>query len=125
MKYATAKASQNAQAQRQQRMGAGFDPTAAGRTQRTGGRAGGGFVSGEIIGRDDKSLTLKLTDGGSKIVFFADSTEIGIFEKGEIADLENGKAVTVSGSPNEDGSVIAQSIQIRPLGMMTPSTSTR
>src|SRR3989344_8661881 len=64
--------------ERQQRLqelganaGAGFRG-GAGRGQ----RGGGGFTAGEIVARDDKSGAVKLQDGGSKIVFLSDSTEI-------------------------------------------------
>src|SRR3989338_10163586 len=63
--------------ERQQRLqelganaGAGFRGGAGG-----GQRGGGGFTAGEIIARDDKSVAVKLQDGGSKIVFLSDSTE--------------------------------------------------
>ena len=81
---------------------------------RTGGQAGGGFASGEIISKDDKSVTIKLRDGGSKIIFLTDSAEIAKFTSGTIEDLEIGKTVAVNGKTNADGSITADSIQIRP-----------
>jgi len=79
-----------------------------------GGRAGGGLTSGEVISKDEKSVTVKLRDGGSKIIFFFDSTEVGKFTSGTVTDLEIGKMITINGKTNSDGSVTADSIQIRP-----------
>ena len=96
-----------------------------------GGRAGttgtdGGFTAGEIIAKDDKSITVKLRDGlsgqgGSKIVFFSDATEISKFANGAAADLEIGKSVSLSGKANSHGSITAQSIQLRPMPVSTPT----
>lgn len=81
-----------------------------------GGQRGnaGGFTTGEIISKDDKSVTIKLRDGGSKIVFLSDSTEISKFAEGDLNDLAVGKNISVNSIANSDGSITAQSIQLRP-----------
>jgi hypothetical protein len=80
-----------------------------------GGGAGTNFLSGEVIAKDEQSLTLKMSDGGSKIIFFSDSTSISKMTNGSINDIEIGKQITVNGQQNSDGSYTAQSIQIRQL----------
>ncbi len=90
---------------------------------RGGNQNGGGFATGEIISKDDKSVTVKLRDGGSKIVFFSDSTEISKFISGTQNDLEIGKTITVNGKTNQDGSITAQTIQFRPLNSPQPSSN--
>lgn len=105
-----------------QQMGQRF-PGADGLTNR-GNRnapAGGGFVNGEILSQDDKSITVKLRDGGSKIIFFSDSTGISKTADGAPTDLAVGKEITATGSANSDGSITAQSIQIRPATPVSPS----
>jgi hypothetical protein len=77
-------------------------------------RGGAGFATGEIIAKDDKSITIKLKNGGSKLVFFSDSTEIMKSLLGTLNDLEVGKNIVVNGTANPDGSITAQMIQLRP-----------
>jgi hypothetical protein len=84
----------------------------------------GGFIGGEIVSKDDpvkpdgngasQSITIKMSDGSTKIVFFSDSTNIGKAEKGSSSDLAAGQQVMVNGTANQDGTVTAQNIQIRP-----------
>ena len=77
------------------------------------GRSGGSAV-GEVIAKDDTSITVKLQDGGSKIVFLSDSTRIIKLVEGALTDLTIGKNISITGSTNSDGSVTAQIIQLRP-----------
>lgn len=85
---------------------------------RTGGTVGAGFISGDIISKDNTSITLQLpNNGGSKIIFYSDATQISKFASGTSADFVTGTAVNITGTTNSDGSVIAQSVQIRPAGL--------
>jgi len=81
---------------------------------RAGGESGAGFLTGEIISKDEQSLTLKMTDGSSKIIFFSDYTEISKTAEGSINDIEVGKQITVTGEQNSDGSYTAKTIQLSP-----------
>src|SRR3989344_5196044 len=128
MKYAQARRGVNfanlTPEQRQQftaNAGAGFRGGAGQDGRLPAGRQGmmGGFISGEIISKDDKSITIKMRDGGSKIVFYSNTTGVEKFVDGTANDLEIGKNVSANGTTNQDGSITAQSIQLRP-NMPTP-----
>jgi len=90
---------------------------AGGRTQNGAGMRGGfggGAVAGSIMAKDDTSITVKLRDGGSKIVFLSGTTKISKSTDGVADDLKVGEEVVVMGTASTDGSVAAQTIQIRP-----------
>ena len=78
---------------------------------------GNGFrpVNGEIIAVDDKSMTVKLVDGSSKIIILSQKTEYNKAAEGSVADLTVGTRVTVFGTDNTDGSVTAESVQLNPI----------
>jgi len=80
-----------------------------------GNRTGFRPVNGEIISSDDKSITVKLPDGSSKIVLFSDKTEINKAAQATRDDLKVGETVAVFGQENSDGSVTAQTIQLNPV----------
>lgn len=87
------------------------------------GRGGGQFqgnrvafrpVNGEIISSDDKSITVKLVDGSSKIILISDKTQINKADTAILADLKTGEKVAIFGQENSDGSITAQNIQLNP-----------
>jgi hypothetical protein len=81
-----------------------------------GGANGGRFrpVTGAILSSDANSLTVKLTDGSTKIVLLTSSTQINKAQKAAQSDLTVGTQVAVFGTNNTDGSVTAQNVQLNP-----------
>jgi hypothetical protein len=74
-------------------------------------------LRGEVISKDDKSITVKAQDGSTKIVILNGSTAYAKTTKASADDLTNGSQVTVFGTLNSDGSITAGSVQIGDLGM--------
>jgi hypothetical protein len=75
----------------------------------------GGATQGTILSMDDKSITVKMVDGSSKIVLLSDSTTYSNTVKSTQADVKAGTEVSVFGTPNSDGSVTAISVQLNPM----------
>jgi len=71
-------------------------------------------VTGEILSLDDKSITIKLQDGSSKIVLIPDSAIISKTDQGSKSDLKKGDKVGVFGTDNTDGTITAQNVQLNP-----------
>lgn len=90
----------------------GVAGSATGTARRIGN---GGMINGEILSKDDSSITVKESAGGSKIVFLSPSTTISKMTDGTTDDLLVGETIIVNGATNADGSVAAQSIQLRPM----------
>jgi hypothetical protein len=81
------------------------------------GGAGNGnmaFVSGKITAIADKIITVKSSDGGEKSIALAETAKYSKISDSTANDLASGKIVIVNGTSNTDGSVTAESIQIRP-----------
>lgn len=79
---------------------------------RGGAALSGGFMAGEILSQDEESITIKLRDEGSRIVFFSASTPVFKTVAGTVSDLAIGGQVMITGRANPDGSMTAESIQI-------------
>lgn len=77
------------------------------------GGAGGGFVAGQIMSVSSSSLTISLPNGNSEIVFYSDSTSVIKPMPAPISSLTPGTMVMIGGTANSDGSLTAQSIQVR------------
>ena len=90
----------------------GFQGTRGGQFQQ---RQGARPVNGEIINVDDKSITVKLRDGSSKIVILSGKTSINKSAQASKSDLKTGEKVAVFGTENSDGSVTAQNVQLNPM----------
>jgi len=96
-------------------------------TRGAGARGGaGGAVTGEVLSMDAKSLTVKMSDGSTKIVLFAGSTTYSDTTTATQTDIKTGETVAIFGTPNSDGSVTATNIQINPafgrmMGSPTPA----
>lgn len=78
-----------------------------------GGGAGGSATIGTVVSENATSITLALKSG-SVVVFYSTSTPIMKTTSGTPADITAGANITVIGTTNSDGSVTANSIQIRP-----------
>jgi hypothetical protein len=84
-------------------------------TGQGGAVARGGAVNGTILSMDAKSITVKLSDGSTKIVLFSGSTTYSNTATASQTDLKVGSTVAVFGAANSDGSVTATNVQINPM----------
>jgi len=75
-------------------------------------RGGSGMIRGEIINKDEKSITVKMPDNSSKIILLSENTKINKATEGSVDDLETGKQVVVFGQENPDKSISATNIQL-------------
>lgn len=73
----------------------------------------GKFVNGEILSNDGTIITVKLRDGGSRIVFVTPNTQVEKYIMGEMSDVTVGKTVMINGDVNPDSSLNAASIQVK------------
>lgn len=77
------------------------------------GGVGNNLIRGEILKKDAESIVISLPSSGSQIIWYATSTEIQKTAKGTAADLAVGQTIMANGTTNSDGSLSANSIQLR------------
>ena len=77
------------------------------------GAAGGGFVTGQIVSVGNGTAVVQLPNGNSQNVFFSSSTQVIRPQVASVSSLTPGTQVMIGGTTNSDGSVSAQTIQIR------------
>lgn len=74
---------------------------------------------GEIIAKDNQSITVKIRDGGSTIILTSESMTVTQMASATTDALAIGTSILVTGTANDDGSITATTIQIQPI----PDTS--
>lgn len=77
-----------------------------------GGGGDRGATSGSVIAKDDKSITVKQSDGSTKIIYYSNLTTVTKSSLAAVSDVNNNSQVSVNGSLNSDGSVTASNIRI-------------
>jgi len=81
----------------------------------------GGAVMGQVLSKDATSMTVKMQNGSTRLVLLGEKVQVTKGVVGSSADLVQGTEVSVFGSTNADGSVTAQTVQIRPAGSIAPA----
>jgi hypothetical protein len=71
-------------------------------------------VRGQVLSMSDTTLTVKMSDGSTKIVVLSSSTAFMQSTKAALTNVKTGDTVNVVGTQNSDGSVTAQDVQINP-----------
>lgn len=85
-------------------------PSGAGRR---GGLAGG-IVTGQVLSLSGGNLTVQSRSGSSQLVILPGSAAVTKSVSGSASDITAGETVMIQGTPNSDGSITAQTVQIRP-----------
>ncbi len=77
------------------------------------GNSSANVFAGQVSAIDGSSITLQLPSGNSEVVLYASSTPVTEPTNVSIAKVVAGTNIMVMGTQNSDGSVTAQSIEIR------------
>ncbi len=71
-------------------------------------------VRGQIVRDENGSLTIKLSDGTTRLVIVPSSATIYKTATASASDLKANEEVMVIGTENSDGSITAENIQLNP-----------
>lgn len=71
-------------------------------------------TAGEVTAKDDKSITVKMNDGSSRMIILSDKTTYRTSEESSLDVITVGTKVAVFGESSNDGSMTAASIEINP-----------
>lgn len=82
-------------------------------------------VRGQVINKDNNSLTVKLADGSTKLVILSNSTMYYKSSTASASDVIDGDTIQVLGTQNSDGSVTAQNVQLGQLGRVNGINNAR
>ena len=69
---------------------------------------------GDVISLDDKTMTVKMPDGSSRIVLLSSAMTVSQLADAKVSDLKIGSKVAVFGTNNSDGSLTATNIELNP-----------
>ncbi|MDH7476066.1 MAG: hypothetical protein QHH09_01170 [Microgenomates group bacterium] len=96
-----------------------------GRQGQNQGRFTGGMrpVSGEIIKKDQDSITIKTQNSSTKIILIPSGVLITKSQKATFDDLKEKETVFVIGQQNPDGSITAENIQIGQINLRRNNTN--
>ncbi|MBU1104810.1 hypothetical protein KJ664_02830 [Patescibacteria group bacterium] len=72
-------------------------------------------ISGEVVALDDKSMTVKLIGGSTKIVILSDTTKYTKSQDVAKTDLTVGGTVAVIVAPSQDQAVVAETVELNPI----------
>jgi len=92
---------------------------------RVGGAGNGGMLSGTVAAKDSESITINTKDGSSHVVLITPATSFLKSVSGAQSDVSVDTTIIVSGTTNSDGSVTAQSVQIRPADSLPVGSPTQ
>lgn len=80
------------------------------------GSQNGGMTSGNVISLQDSMMTVGTRDGASKVVIITGSTKVLKSVTGTKSDVVVGGTVLITGTANGDGSITADTVQLRQSG---------